>query len=194
MMSGYVTAMYMNCCSWHVHGSHSICLPKPGVIIPLLFHSLGQGQRGLSHDLQILLKTWKVDKGDKPRLRKKTEPKKRYKTSAKYLISGCLEPSPRTVHPPVTWRGSRAPSSPPGGSPSPATTPPRGGLPPPSDRGPHPFVARTLHSWPHPPPSAPHTGKLGQPIRRSSVLAARSIEAARSGGAATLSRHPVRGG
>jgi hypothetical protein len=31
MMSSYVTAMYVNCRSWHVHGSHSVCLIKPGV-------------------------------------------------------------------------------------------------------------------------------------------------------------------
>jgi hypothetical protein len=27
----YVTAVYVNCWSWHVHGSHSVCLLKPGV-------------------------------------------------------------------------------------------------------------------------------------------------------------------
>jgi hypothetical protein len=27
----YVTVVYVNCWSWHVHGSHSVCLPKPGV-------------------------------------------------------------------------------------------------------------------------------------------------------------------
>jgi hypothetical protein len=31
MMSNYVTAVYVNCWSWHVHGSHSVCLLKPGV-------------------------------------------------------------------------------------------------------------------------------------------------------------------
>jgi hypothetical protein len=31
MMSSYVTAVYVNCWSWHVHGSHSVCLVKPGV-------------------------------------------------------------------------------------------------------------------------------------------------------------------
>jgi hypothetical protein len=33
MMSGYVTVVYVNCRSWHVHGSHSVCLLKPGVKI-----------------------------------------------------------------------------------------------------------------------------------------------------------------
>jgi hypothetical protein len=27
----YVTVVYVNCWSCHVHGSHSVCLPKPGV-------------------------------------------------------------------------------------------------------------------------------------------------------------------
>jgi hypothetical protein len=31
MMSSYVTAVYVNCWSWHVHSSHSVCLLKPGV-------------------------------------------------------------------------------------------------------------------------------------------------------------------
>jgi hypothetical protein len=31
MMSGYITVVYVNCWSWHVHGSHSVCLLKPGV-------------------------------------------------------------------------------------------------------------------------------------------------------------------
>jgi hypothetical protein len=31
MMSSYVTAVYVNCWSWHVHGSHSVCLLKPSV-------------------------------------------------------------------------------------------------------------------------------------------------------------------
>jgi hypothetical protein len=31
MMSSYVTAVFVNCSSWHVHGSHSVCLLKPGV-------------------------------------------------------------------------------------------------------------------------------------------------------------------
>ena len=30
-MSSYVTVVYVNCWSWHVHGSHSVCLLKPGV-------------------------------------------------------------------------------------------------------------------------------------------------------------------
>jgi hypothetical protein len=29
----YVTAVYVNCWSWHVHGSHSVCLLKPGVTV-----------------------------------------------------------------------------------------------------------------------------------------------------------------
>jgi hypothetical protein len=33
MMSGYITVVYMNCWSWHVHGSHSVCLLKPGVTV-----------------------------------------------------------------------------------------------------------------------------------------------------------------
>jgi hypothetical protein len=31
MMSNYVINVYVSFWSWHVHGSHSICLPKPGV-------------------------------------------------------------------------------------------------------------------------------------------------------------------
>jgi hypothetical protein len=31
MMSSYVTVVYVSCWSWHVHGSHSVCLLKPGV-------------------------------------------------------------------------------------------------------------------------------------------------------------------
>jgi hypothetical protein len=31
MMSGYVTVVYVNYCSWHVHGSPSVCLLKSGV-------------------------------------------------------------------------------------------------------------------------------------------------------------------
>jgi hypothetical protein len=31
MMSSYVTAVYVNCLSGHVHGSHSVCLLKLGV-------------------------------------------------------------------------------------------------------------------------------------------------------------------
>jgi hypothetical protein len=27
----YVTVVYANCWSWHIHGSHSVCLLKPGV-------------------------------------------------------------------------------------------------------------------------------------------------------------------
>jgi hypothetical protein len=30
-MSSYVTVVYVNCLSWHVHGSHLVCLLKPGV-------------------------------------------------------------------------------------------------------------------------------------------------------------------
>jgi hypothetical protein len=29
----YVTAVYVNCWSWHIHGSYSVCLLKPGVIV-----------------------------------------------------------------------------------------------------------------------------------------------------------------
>jgi hypothetical protein len=31
MMSNYVIVVYVSFLSWHVHGSHSVCLPKPGV-------------------------------------------------------------------------------------------------------------------------------------------------------------------
>jgi hypothetical protein len=31
MMSNYVITVYVSFRSLHVHGSHSICLPKPGV-------------------------------------------------------------------------------------------------------------------------------------------------------------------
>jgi hypothetical protein len=30
-ISSYITAVYVNCWSWHVHGSHSVLLIKPGV-------------------------------------------------------------------------------------------------------------------------------------------------------------------
>jgi hypothetical protein len=33
MMSSYVIVVYVNCWSWHVHGSHSVCLLKPGVTV-----------------------------------------------------------------------------------------------------------------------------------------------------------------
>jgi hypothetical protein len=35
MMSGYVTVVYVNCWSWHIHGSHSVCLLKPSVTVYL---------------------------------------------------------------------------------------------------------------------------------------------------------------
>jgi hypothetical protein len=35
-MSNYVIAMYVSFSSWHVHGSHSVCLPKPGVTASLV--------------------------------------------------------------------------------------------------------------------------------------------------------------
>jgi hypothetical protein len=38
MMSSYVTVVYVNCWSWHVHGSHSICLLKPGVTFGEFMH------------------------------------------------------------------------------------------------------------------------------------------------------------
>jgi hypothetical protein len=31
MMSNYVITVYVNFCSWHIHGSYSVCLPKLGV-------------------------------------------------------------------------------------------------------------------------------------------------------------------
>jgi hypothetical protein len=31
MMSNYVITVYVNFWSWHVHSSHSVCFPKPGV-------------------------------------------------------------------------------------------------------------------------------------------------------------------
>jgi hypothetical protein len=31
MMSNYVIVVYVSFWSWHVHGSHSVCLSKPGV-------------------------------------------------------------------------------------------------------------------------------------------------------------------
>jgi hypothetical protein len=31
MMSNYVIVVYVSLRSWHVHGSHSVCLPKLGV-------------------------------------------------------------------------------------------------------------------------------------------------------------------
>jgi hypothetical protein len=33
MMSNYVITMYVSFRSWHVHGSHSVCLLKPGVTL-----------------------------------------------------------------------------------------------------------------------------------------------------------------
>jgi hypothetical protein len=35
MMSNYVITVYVNFSSWHVHGSHSVYLLKPGVTNPL---------------------------------------------------------------------------------------------------------------------------------------------------------------
>jgi hypothetical protein len=32
MMSSYVIDVYVNFWSWHINGSHSVYLPKPGVI------------------------------------------------------------------------------------------------------------------------------------------------------------------
>jgi hypothetical protein len=34
MMSNYVIVVYMSFWSWHVHGSHSVCLPRPSVTYP----------------------------------------------------------------------------------------------------------------------------------------------------------------
>jgi hypothetical protein len=31
MMSNYLIDVYVSFLSWHIHGSHSVCLPKPGV-------------------------------------------------------------------------------------------------------------------------------------------------------------------
>jgi hypothetical protein len=39
IMSSYVTAVYVNFLSWHVHGSHSVCLLKPGVT-GINFHAM----------------------------------------------------------------------------------------------------------------------------------------------------------
>jgi hypothetical protein len=36
MMSNYVIALYVSFWSWNVHGSYSVCLPKPGVTQRLL--------------------------------------------------------------------------------------------------------------------------------------------------------------
>jgi hypothetical protein len=36
MMSNYVNIVYVSFWSWHVHGSHSVCLPKPGVTVAAL--------------------------------------------------------------------------------------------------------------------------------------------------------------
>jgi hypothetical protein len=44
----YVTAMYVNCWSWHVHGSHSVCLLKPGVTLSLLPAQLHTNMRSMS--------------------------------------------------------------------------------------------------------------------------------------------------
>jgi hypothetical protein len=48
----YVTAVYVNNWSWHVHGSHSVCLLKPGVTSTVLLH-LASSQEGTrySHHL-----------------------------------------------------------------------------------------------------------------------------------------------
>jgi hypothetical protein len=37
MMSNYVITVYVSFWSWHVHGSHSVYLPKPGVTPPASF-------------------------------------------------------------------------------------------------------------------------------------------------------------
>jgi hypothetical protein len=36
MMSCYIIVVYVNFLSWHVHGSHLICLIKPGVTISVM--------------------------------------------------------------------------------------------------------------------------------------------------------------
>jgi hypothetical protein len=41
----YVTAVYVNCWSWHVHGLHSVCLIKPGVTVTESVQSLYRFQR-----------------------------------------------------------------------------------------------------------------------------------------------------
>jgi hypothetical protein len=40
MMSNYVIAVYVNFWSWHVHASHSVYLPKLGVTLFIVHHSL----------------------------------------------------------------------------------------------------------------------------------------------------------
>jgi hypothetical protein len=54
MMSSYVTTVYVNCWSWHVHGLHSVCLLKPGVT-PQVSTLCYVGRLVLSSDAQ-----WKI--------------------------------------------------------------------------------------------------------------------------------------
>jgi hypothetical protein len=42
IMSDYVTAVYVNCRSWHVHGSHLVSLLKPGVTASSSNHVVDQ--------------------------------------------------------------------------------------------------------------------------------------------------------
>jgi hypothetical protein len=45
MMSNYVIDVYVSFWSWHVHGSHSVCLPKPSVTRLHLWGSDGPAWR-----------------------------------------------------------------------------------------------------------------------------------------------------
>jgi hypothetical protein len=56
MMSSYVTVVYVNCLSWHVHGSHSVCLLKPGVTVttsPRVIINLDRRSRSLQANLGL---------------------------------------------------------------------------------------------------------------------------------------------
>jgi hypothetical protein len=53
MMSGYVTTVYVNCWSWDVHGSHSVCHLKPSVTfcidLSLSLWRIGTMSRSFQH-------------------------------------------------------------------------------------------------------------------------------------------------
>jgi hypothetical protein len=51
MMSNYVIVVYVNFLSWYVHGSHSVCLLKPGMIDDHKDKSGGRGAGKVHHEM-----------------------------------------------------------------------------------------------------------------------------------------------
>jgi hypothetical protein len=62
MMSNYVIVVYVNFLSWHVHGSHSVYLPKPGVIVALLGHIITDGGIKVDPGKRSEILNWKQPK------------------------------------------------------------------------------------------------------------------------------------